>query len=126
MQKLLLIEDNEDLCLLWNKYFSNAGFEVTVCNDAACGLAALAEDDFALIICDYVLPDLTGTELLDRAREIRPKVPFVLLTGMRESEIKAHVAAAGRSIVVHKPIAMMDLLAKVEALMAQSYEATKP
>lgn len=120
-RRILLVEDNEDLAELWKKYFSMAGFEVIAFTEGEGALASVLENSFAAVVCDYVLPDMRGTDVLDRIRARDSQLPFVLITGMRKDAIAEHVARAGCASLVLKPVSFIDLLNEVKRLT--NYEA---
>lgn len=86
--KLVLIEDNADLALTMRTLLELRGYEVRCYLNGADFLrhvGSLSDDD--VVITDYYLPDLNGIDLLRLARETRPGVKAILLTGSREDGI---------------------------------------
>jgi CheY-like chemotaxis protein len=77
--------------------------------EAESGAAALdqleAREDIALLITDQAMPGMTGTELIARARALRPELPIILATGYGETPADA----AEQLLRLNKPITQADL-----------------
>lgn len=115
---VLIIEDSPDLIEALKSLFDMSGYQVTLCSDCGSAYTALeSKSIFDLVMCDYQMLACTGLEILDRCRVVRPRVPFIMLTGMRESFIEDHVRRAGRAVVIQKPVLFKELLARVEQLL---------
>ena len=86
--KLILVEDNADLALTMRMLLELRGYEVKCyLNGAEFLQHAASLEDEDVVITDYYLPDLNGIDLLRLAREKRPGVKAILLTGSREDGI---------------------------------------
>ncbi|MGR1875399.1 response regulator, partial [Salmonella enterica] len=66
----------------------------------------LSEFDF--LVSDYYLPDLNGVEVIRRAREVKPSIPAMLLTGSREPEIAQAALRIPNVMVRYKPFGLED------------------
>ena len=103
--KLVLIEDNADLALTMRTLLELRGYEVSCYlngSDFLQHAGTLGDDD--VVITDYYLPDLNGIELLRLAREKRPGVKAILLTGSREEGIVRAAAEIRDCRIEFKPL----------------------
>ena len=80
---LLIVDDESNLLDLLRRYLGRLGYEVETCGDAEEALARFeAEPDrFALAITDLSLPGLSGEELIERMRQLRPGLPAIVTSG---------------------------------------------
>ena len=83
-QKILIIDDDADLCRLLRNNLSQEGYDVCVCHDGITGLREFEDSDYQLVILDIMLPLKNGYEVLERIRE-KSVVPVLMLTA-RDSE----------------------------------------
>jgi CheY-like chemotaxis protein len=115
---ILLVEDSSDLVEIWSRLFTASGFEVVACANCKEALANLANGhDFDMVVSDYYLPDYSGLVLFDHIRKTRPDIPFLLVTGTRETFIHEHLKRGGRAEVIGKPVMFKDLLNKVNQFL---------
>jgi CheY-like chemotaxis protein len=103
--RILLVEDNVDLCQSMQTLLTLCGHEVQCSLRSAGALAALrAGTDADIVISDYYLPDMNGVELIGKLRELQPELPAILLTGSREDGIVQAARRLHDVRVLHKPI----------------------
>lgn len=94
------------------------GYEVVPAHSGRQAIEALEREagTLAAIVLDLVLPDITGGELLDRLHAIDPSIPIIIASGLdREQAVRA---APGMSAFLHKPYALSDLRATLDAVAA--------
>jgi len=101
----LLVVDDEPLNRDLLRRTLKRDFEVVEAEDAKEALEVLgARSDVALILCDQLMPGLSGTELAREVRALRPALPFVLLTGYDDDpEVTAAHSGGWVAAVVPKP-----------------------
>ena len=79
MSKVLIIDDDEELCELVSEYLGVEGFETAVVNDGASGLEAARSGKYDMAILDVMLPKMNGFEVLKNLR-IDSSLPVLMLT----------------------------------------------
>jgi DNA-binding NtrC family response regulator len=81
--RLLIVDDEANLLDLLRRYLRRLGYEVEACGDAqeALALFQAGPDRFSMAITDLSLPTLSGEELIERMRELRPGFPAIITSG---------------------------------------------
>ena len=79
MAKLLLADDDIELCQLLHEYLSQEGFEITLAHDGASAAKLILNDSFDLMVLDVMLPNLNGFDVLKEVRK-ESQVPILMLT----------------------------------------------
>lgn len=122
MSRILLIEDNATLAQGLKHNLEFEGHAVTTAGTAAEGReAALAGAD--LIILDLMLPDGHGQRLLRDLREQGNMTPVLVLTALADEADKVRGFRAGADDYVTKPFGLMELIARVEAILRRGRRA---
>ena len=117
MAHILVVEDNEKLAQGLRTNLEFDGHEVRVAHDGNAGLA-LAQDGWAdLVLLDLMLPGIDGYALLRSLRDGGATVPVLILTALGEEADKVRGFRVGADDYVTKPFGLMELLARVEALL---------
>lgn len=121
MDKILIIEDDEDLCNLIRDYLKIEGFEPVTCYDGIEGLKAAAEGSYSLIILDIMLPNMDGMTICRKLRE-SSHVPIIMASAKSGDTDKILSLGMGADDYITKPFSPMELVARVKAhLRRQSY-----
>ena len=80
MSRLLLIDDDQELCELLANWLTQEGFQVTACHEAGGARQALAAQAPDAVVLDVMLPDGSGLELLKQLRSEHPDLPVLMLS----------------------------------------------
>lgn len=115
--RILIVEDNEDLAFGLRTNLEVQGYEVLVAADGPAGLGAAEEHDPDLIILDLMLPRLGGIEVLKMLRAKGASMPILILTAKGNEVDKVNGLRLGADDYVTKPFGLMELIARVEALL---------
>ena len=97
MSKILLTEDNEDHALLVQKALeqSGGGYQVEIASSAGECFERLSKVTFSLVFIDYMLPDMSGLELMRRISEVYTELPVVMITGTGSEEVAVEAMKVG-------------------------------
>ncbi len=109
--KILLIDDEEQVVEVTGEILQSLGYEIVGRTSPlqALELFSSSPHDFDLIITDLTMPGLTGLELSERVKTIRPEIPVILFTGYSDQVSKDAAVAAGIKEYCMKPISMREL-----------------
>lgn len=77
-KRILVVEDEKPLCLLYEEELSKEGYEVTAVTDAESALAKLAQGQFDLIVTDIRMPGKNGIELITQIMGLRKDIPIII------------------------------------------------
>jgi len=118
--RILVIEDNEDLAFGLRNNLEIEGYRVELATDGRSGLNLARELRPDLIVLDLMLPSLDGYRVLRELREEGNGVPVVILTARTEETDKVRGFRLGADDYVTKPFGVLELIARVEAVMRRS------
>jgi two-component system, OmpR family, KDP operon response regulator KdpE len=119
---VLLIEDEAKIRRFLRAGFELQGFSVIEAENAADGLKAATFSTPDLIILDLMLPDLHGSEVLERLRSWS-NVPVIVVSVVSGEEEKVRLLQAGADDYVVKPFSMAELLARSEAALRRYFKS---
>lgn len=120
MSKVLVIEDNQDLAYGLRNNLEIEGHQVEVAGDGAEGLARVRKTEPDLVILDLMLPGLDGFRVLRTLRDEGRRLPVLILTARGDESDKVRGLRLGADDYVTKPFGVLELLARVEALLRRA------
>ncbi|HEX7243621.1 MAG TPA: response regulator transcription factor, partial [Longimicrobiaceae bacterium] len=120
MTRILVVEDNPDLAFGLRNNLEIEGYEVEVAGDGLRGFARVQDWRPELVILDLMLPGLDGYRVLRAIREEGIDVPVLILTARGEEADKVRGFRLGADDYVTKPFGVLELLARVEALLRRA------
>lgn len=125
MSRILLIEDNRDLAFGLRNNLEIEGYEVETAETGRAGLEAFRRANPDLLILDLMLPELDGFRVLRSLRKEGHSIPVLILTAKGEEADKVRGLRMGADDYVTKPFGLLELLARVEALLRRT-QAGRP
>ena len=120
LARILVIEDNEDLAFGLRNNLEIEGYGVELATDGRSGLNRAREFQPDLIVLDLMLPSLDGYRVLRELRQDGNTIPVVILTARTEEADKIRGFRLGADDYVTKPFGILELIARVEAVMRRS------
>jgi DNA-binding response OmpR family regulator len=124
--KLLVIEDNPDLAFGLRNNFEIEGYQVAVAEDGLLGLERARQWDPDLILLDLMLPGMDGYRVLRTLRADGNDTPVLILTARGEEADKVMGFRHGADDYVTKPFGVLELIARVEALLRRARRGVAP
>lgn len=119
-QKILIVEDDPDICDLIEIHLNDIGYELDRAPDGEAGISMIEQNAYALIILDLMLPKLDGLEVCKRTRESDKQIPIVMLTSRSEELDKVLGLELGADDYITKPFSVRELTARVKALLRRA------
>jgi two-component system response regulator CpxR len=116
MNKVLIIDDDEELCELVSEFLTHEGFETTCVHDGAAGLENALSGNFDLAILDVMLPKMNGFEVLGSLRE-RSNLPVLMLTARGDDVDRIGGLEIGADDYLPKPFNPRELVARLRAIL---------
>ena len=120
MRRVLVIEDEPGLVMALSQRFSSEGYEVEAANDGEQGLALGLREPFDVIVLDLMLPRRNGFDVCRDLRQRGINTPIIMLTARGQVVDRVVGLKLGADDYLTKPFAMMELLARIEALLRRS------
>ena len=117
--RILIIEDEEKIARFIELELLHEGYEAVKCGDGRTGLEMAESGGFSLVLLDIMLPELNGMEVLRRLRRTSD-VPVIMLTAKGSEYDKVIGLEAGADDYIPKPFGMMELIARVKALLRRA------
>lgn len=114
--KVLIIDDDEELCDLVSEYLTVEGFETHCVHDGESGLQRAASGDFDLAILDVMLPKMNGFDVLRNLRQ-SSDVPVLMLTARGDDMERIVGLEIGADDYLPKPFNPRELVARLRAIL---------
>lgn len=115
MKKILIVEDEDALCLLYKEELSREGYAVTTAQNAEQGLEALNRERFDLIITDIRMPGRDGVEFITQIMGLRKDIPIIINTAYQSYKEDFMTWAADAYIV--KSSSLQELKSKIREII---------
>ena len=114
--RILIIDDDRELCILIKKSVENEGIEADFCGTGREGMEMLECREYHLIILDVMMPGMDGFETLKKIRQ-KSKVPVLMFTSKNDNYSKVRGLREGADDYLTKPFHMDELLARIFSLI---------
>ena len=123
--KVLIIDDDKELCMLIRRSILSENIEADYCNTGREGLARLKEEEYQLVILDVMMPGMDGFETMERIRE-QSSLPILMFTSKDDNASKVRGLRAGADDYLKNPFHMDELIARVLSLIRRYTRFNKP
>ncbi|MDQ3750521.1 MAG: response regulator, partial [Acidobacteriota bacterium] len=116
MNRILIIDDDEELCELVSEYLTVEGFETEAVHDGESGLRRALSNEFDLITLDVMLPKKNGFDVLRELRQTS-KIPVLMLTARGDDTERIAGLETGADDYLPKPFNPRELVARLRAVL---------
>ena len=123
--KILVVDDEQEIADLVTLYLQNDGYEVYTCYDAHSALTYVAKMQLQLAILDVMLPDMSGFALCQQIRQTH-MFPIIMLTAKGEDLDKITGLTLGADDYMTKPFNPLELVARVKTQLRRSTRYNQP
>jgi two-component system response regulator CpxR len=119
MDRVLIVDDDVELCRLLGERLSSEGFALEAVHDGPRGLERVLSEEHALVILDLMLPGMGGLDVLRRVRHHSP-VPVLILTARGEDVDRILGLEIGADDYLPKPFNPRELIARIRAILRRT------
>jgi len=117
-KKILIIDDDLDMCSLLSRFLNKKGYEAEVALNGVKGLARFNEEHFDIVLCDFRLGDRDGKEVLLKIKEAKPKTIVIIITGYSDIKTAVDVIKLGAFDYITKPLIPDEVINVIEKAIA--------
>jgi CheY-like chemotaxis protein len=118
--RVLVADDDLEICTLIKTILSKGPYEVTLCNDAESALVYIQQGKpVDILVSDFMLPGMSGLELITRVRQnaATTRIPIIMISGHNNYAMSERAKAAGANAFLNKPFSLQALRAIVHMLL---------
>ncbi|MFA6012986.1 MAG: response regulator transcription factor [Desulfobacteraceae bacterium] len=125
MNRILIIDDDVELCDLLKDYLGPEGFDIETAHSSDAGLNLVFNEEFSLVVLDVMLPGLNGFEVLRRIRE-GSRIPVIMLTARGDDVDRIVGLEMGADDYLAKPFNPRELVARIRAVQRRTESFSVP
>ncbi|MEO7039044.1 MAG: response regulator [Candidatus Elarobacter sp.] len=126
--RVLVADDDPEICTLIKTILSKGPYEITVCNDAESALVHMQRDaPYDILISDFMLPGISGIELITQVRQnaATARMPIVMISGHSNYAMDARTKTAGADAFLNKPFTLLQLRTTVHDLVTDPQRSVR-
>jgi len=128
MSKILIIEDQAPLCSLYKTVLSKFNHQIVFATTGTAALQAATDERPDLILLDLILPEMSGSEIAQKLRDIGilPDVPLIITTALDQVNTQHIAESLGAAAVLNKPFTVGDMVKSLTAVLNASPQNPRP
>jgi two-component system, OmpR family, response regulator CpxR len=119
MNRILIVDDDLDLCELLEKYLLREGFEIETVHSGDLGIERALSGEHSLVVLDVMLPGVNGFEVLSEIRK-KSRLPVLMLTARGDDVDRIVGLEMGADDYLPKPFNPRELIARIRAILRRS------
>lgn len=125
--KILVVDDEQDICEILQYNLENEGYEVDVANSAEEALQLLLAD-YALILLDVMMGEMSGFQMARWLKDVpdTAAIPIIFITALDDEDNMVKGLNIGGDDYIAKPLSMKEVKARVKAVLRRSASTNKP
>ncbi len=123
MAKILVIDDDIDICNLLHRFLTRKGHDVETSMSGKGGLDKIAAQTYDLVFCDFKLRDMEGRDVLSKVQEIAPGLKVIIITGYSDIKTAVDVMKRGAFDYVIKPLIPDELVNLINRALGEESPA---
>lgn len=118
MQNILVVDDDNDMCLLLTRFLSRNGYNVASANSGKAAIEWMKKNTPDLVLCDFRLDDMTGAELLSKIKMQHPNALVIIITGYSDVKDAVEVMKSGAYDYITKPLFPDEILLTIKKALS--------
>ena len=119
-KRILIIDDDTELCILLNRFLSRNGYDVEEAWSGVKGIQKFKQGNFDIVICDYQLGDKEGLEVLQEIKALNPGTIVFIITGYSDIKTAVNAMRSGAYDYITKPLVPDEILNMLTAVTKDS------
>ena len=126
-EKVLILEDDVNFAGIVSQYFHSWGFKVDHVKDGVDGIKHIICEDYSVILCDMLMPNLAGDMFYKAVERVKPQLckRFIFMTGASNDKKIVDFIREVRGVIIWKPFKMHILHEAVQAIQSKTAAAAK-
>ncbi len=113
-ERILVLDDDQDLCMLLSRLLKKEGYDVVVASRGSVAKEMIGKQRFDLVLCDHRLPDTDAPTMLEHIRSNSPDTQVIIITGYSEVRMAVELMRKGAFDYIGKPLYPEELLMRVQ------------
>src|SRR5262249_9167403 len=126
MNRILVVDDDQDMCLLLTRFLTRNGYEVDSAHSGRTAIEWMKKNKPDLVLCDFRLDDMTGAKLLGHIKEMYPEAAVIIITGYSDVKDAVEVMKLGAYDYVTKPLFPEEILLTIKKALAEDAAPASP
>ena len=123
-RKILIVDDDDNICQLLNLYLIKEGYSTSICHNGKEAIKMLKEGEHDLMLLDIMMPEMDGYETLTEVRKFSA-IPVIMVSARGESIDKISGLDHGADDYVTKPFEAQELLSRIKAIFRRAQPMTE-
>lgn len=111
--KILIIDDDEGIREFLKMFFEDRDYQVDTAPDGLRGWNQYQEGQYELVLCDMLMPQMIGNQVLERIKQKNPDQKVIMMTGVKEDSMMATAKKLGCHFYLTKPVKLAELEARI-------------
>lgn len=117
MKRILSVDDDPAMREMVSSMLEASGYQVESVGTGYRALVRAKSETYDLILMDILMPGLDGVETISHLRELRPRVPILIMTGYANDKVRGEALGRGAFAVLSKPFTLEELLCRVNGAL---------
>ncbi len=124
MHKVLVVDDDNDMCLLLTRFLTRNGYAVSSANSGQAAIEWMKKNKPDLVLCDFRLDDMTGVDLISKIKESHPEASVIIITGYSDVKDAVEVMKLGAYDYITKPLFPDEILLTIRKALSEEPKET--
>jgi len=117
MARILVVDDDKDMCHLISEILQEESYEVNISYNGEDALSKIKENSYDLVILDYKLFGISGLGVLEKARQIKPLIKVIMISAFGNDSTKAKARELGAFDFIDKPFDIKRFIQAVQDIL---------